>query len=86
MNTVSGVDLSSVMINWLGPDGNVITSNSRIIVDQITPFGQNYTRDLHFIHLVEEDVGIYTCEVMILNTQQTSAVELENLSCKYLFS
>ena len=83
MNTVSGVELSSVTMNWLGPDGNIITNSSRIIVNQITSFGQNYSRNLRFIHLVEEDVGTYTCEVMISNIQQTRAVELEDLSCKY---
>ena len=83
VSTVSGVELSSVMINWLRPDGNVITSDNRIVVNQVTSFGQNYTKHLHFIYLVEEDVGTYTCEVMILDALQTSVVELDNLSCKY---
>ena len=83
VDTVSGVELSSVMINWLGPDGNIITSNNRIVVNPVASFGKTYTRDLHFIYLVEEDVGIYTCEVMILDTLKASVVELGNLSCKY---
>ena len=83
VHTVSGVMLSSVMISWMGPDGNFITSNGRIIVNPVTSFGNNYTSGLHFIYLMEEDVGIYTCNVMILESTQTRVVELDNLTCKY---
>ena len=80
---VSGVELSSVMINWMGPDGNLITDNSRIIVNPITSFGDIYVNGLHFIYLMEGDEGMYTCNVTILETTQTSVAELSNLTCKY---
>ena len=83
VSTVSGVEFSSVMISWMGPDGNVITNNSRVIVNPVNSFGNNYTSGLHFIYLMEEDEGIYTCNVMILETTQTSVVELDNLTRKY---
>ena len=83
VSTVSGVELSSVMISWMGPDGNLITDNSRIIVNPITSFGDVYVNGLHFIYLMEGDEGMYTCNVTILETTQTSVVELSNLTCKY---
>ena len=82
VSTVSGVELSSVMINWMGPDGNLITDNSRIIVNPITSFGDIYVNGLHFIYLMEGDEGMYTCNVTILETTQTTVVELRNLTCK----
>ena len=82
VSTVSGVELSSVMISWMGPDGTVITNNSRIIVNPVNSFGNNYTSGLHFIYLMEGDEGTYTCNVMILESAQTSVVELDKLSCK----
>ena len=83
VSTVSGVELSSVMISWMGPDGNLITDNSRIIVNPITSFGDIYVNSLHFIYLMEGDEGTYTCNATILETTQTSIVELGNLTCKY---
>ena len=81
--TVNGVELSSVVINWMGPDGNLITDNSRIIVNPITSFGDVYVNGLHFIYLMEGDEGTYTCNVTILEATQTSIVELGNLTSKY---
>ena len=83
VSTVSGVAFSSVMITWMGPDGNVITNNSRIIVKPVTSFGNNYTSGLHFIYLMEGDEGMYTCNMMVLNVIKTGYVELNNFTCKY---
>ena len=82
VSTVSGVESSSVTISWMGSDGNLITDSSRIIVNPITASGNNYTSSLNFIYLIEGDEGIYTCNVMILDTTQTSTVELSNFTCK----
>ena len=82
VNTVSGVELNSVMISWMGPGGNLTRDSSRIIVNPVTSFGNNYTSSIHFIYLMEGDEGIYTCNVMILETTQTSVVELGRLACK----
>ena len=83
VSTVGGVEFSSVMITWMGPDGNVITNNSRIIVNPVTSFGNNYTSNLHFIYLMEGDEGMYTCNMMILDVIKTGYVELNNFTCKY---
>ena len=82
-SAVGGVDFSSVTISWIGPNGNRITNSSRIIVNPVTSFGNNFTSGLHFIYLMEEDEGIYTCNVMILNVIKAAYVELSNLTCKY---
>ena len=67
----------------MGPDGNLITDNSRIIVNPVTSFGNTYASGIHFIYLMEGDEGIYTCNVMILDTVKASYVELSSLTCKY---
>ena len=86
VSTVSGVELSSVMINWMGPDGNVITDSNRIIINTVTTLGNNYTSTLNFIYLMEGDEGIYTCNVMILETTEVIMFQLSNFTCKYNLS
>ena len=81
--TVSGVELSSIMISWMGPDGNLITNYSRIIVNPVTSFGSNFTSGLHFIYLMEGDEGTYTCNVMILDVITAGNAKINNLTCKY---
>ena len=85
VSTVSGVELSSVMISWMGPDGNLTTDNSRIIIRPITASGNNYTSSLYFIYLMEGDKGLYTCNVKILENIQTSRVEINNFTCEYTY-
>ena len=82
VSTVSGVELSSVMISWMGPNGNLTTDNSRIIVRPITSSSNNnFTSSVHFIYLMEGDEGIYICNVKILENIQTSQVEMDNFTC-----
>ena len=68
VSTVSGVELSSVMISWMGPGGESITNDSRVTISPTTSSGNNYTSSLQFIYLMEGDEGMYTCNVMILET------------------
>ena len=83
VNTVSGVDFSSVMISWMGPKGNVTTDSNRVLISPTTSIGNNYTSSIHFIYLIEGDEGIYICSVMILESIQSGSVTLGNLSSKY---
>ena len=83
VSTVSGVELSSVMISWMGPNGSFTTDSNRIIINPVTSFGNNFTSSIHFIYLMEGDEGIYTCNVMILETTQSGVVNLGRLTCKY---
>ena len=79
VSTVSGVELSSVMIIWIGPRG-VITNDSRVIVSPTTSSGNNYTSSLRFTYLMEGDIGTYTCNVTILDTSGSQSVDLSSLN------
>ena len=79
VSTVSGVELSSVMISWMGPGGESITNDSRVTISPTTSSGNNYTSSLQFTYLMEGDEGMYTCNVMILETESSSVIELETL-------
>ena len=80
MSTVSGVELSSVMISWMGPGGESITNDSRVTIGATTSSGNNYTSGLQFTYLMEGDEGMYTCNVMILDIIATDAVEIVKLT------
>ena len=79
VSTVSGVELSSVMISWMGPGGESITNDSRVTISPTTSSGNNYTSGLQFTYLMEGDEGMYTCNVMILETPSNNAIEIDKL-------
>ena len=78
VSTVSGVELSSVIISWMGPGGDTITNDSRVTISPTSGSGNNYTSSLQFMYLMEGDEGIYECNVMILETNGTDSTELQN--------
>ena len=81
VNTVSGVESSSVMISWMGPGGPITTTNGRVSIGSVTDNGNNiYTSSLQFTYLMEGDEGTYTCNVMILDTSGSQSVELQSLT------
>ena len=82
VSTVSGVELSSVMISWMGSGGESITNDSRVTINPITSSGNNYTSSLQFTYLMEGDEGMYTCNVMILDTSISNTFQLNNLTSK----
>ena len=84
VSTVSGVELSSVMISWMGPRGDTITNDSRVTISPTSGSGNNYTSSLQFMYLMEGDEGTYECNVMILETNRSNFVNLNNLTCKLL--
>ena len=79
VSTVSGVELSSVMISWMGPGGESITNNSRMTISPTTSSGNNYTSSLQFTYLMEGDEGIYTCDVIILKPTAVAVLEITKL-------
>jgi len=83
VSTVSGVELSSVMISWMGPEGDSITPNSRVTISPTTSSGNNYTSSLQFTYLMEGDEGTYTCNVTILGINGLGFVDLEELTSKF---
>ena len=80
VSTVSGVELSSVMISWMGPGGESIINNSRMTISPTTSSGNNYTSSLQFTYLMEGDEGMYTCNVMILETKGSAITKLDILN------
>ena len=82
VSTVSGVELSSVMISWMGPGGESITNDSRVTISQTTSSSNNYTSSLQFTYLMEGDEGMYTCDVMILETNNSKFITINDLTGK----
>ena len=80
VSTVSGVELSSVVISWMGPGGESITNDSRVTISPTTSNGNNFTSSLQFTYLMEGDEGMYTCNVMILETSGSQSVELKDMT------
>ena len=80
VSAVSGVELSSVLISWMGPGGNVIANDSRVTVSPITSLVNDFISTLEFVYLMEGDEGIYTCDVMILETKGSDFIEISNLT------
>ena len=86
VSTVSGVQSSSVMISWMGPHGVVNATRGRVFIGSVTDDGNNmYTRSLQFTYLKEGefgDEGLYTCNVMILDTSNSNSIEIQPLTSK----
>ena len=80
VSTVSGVELNSVMISWMGPGGGSITNDSRVTISPTTSSGNNYTSTLQYTYLMEGDKGMYTCNVMILETTNSQSTDVNNLT------
>ena len=81
VSAVSGVESSSVKISWMGPGRAITTTNGRVSIGSVTDDGNNmYTSSLRFTYLMEGDEGIYTCNVMILDTSGSQSVELQSLT------
>ena len=81
VSTVTGVVSSLVMVNWIGPGGNINATNGRVSVGSVTNDGNNtYTRSLQFTYLMEGDDGLYNCNVTILETDAAASVNLSSLS------
>ena len=83
VSTVSGVELSSVIISWMGPGGESITNDSRVTISPTTSSSNNFTSILQFTYLMEGDEGMYTCNVMILETSISTFVSINYLTSKY---
>ena len=85
VSTVSGVELSSVMISWMGPGGDTITNDSRVTISPIISINNDYISTLEFTYLMEGDEGVYTCDVMILETTASRFIEIGNLTGKLFY-
>ena len=87
VSTVGGVELSSVMISWMGPGGESITNDSRVTISPTTTSsGNNYTSSLQFTYLMEGDEGMYTCNVMILETAASNYRNIQYLASTFAYT
>ena len=77
VSTVNGVELNSVMINWMGPGGDTIKNDSRVTIGPTSGSGNNYTSSLQLMYLMEGDEGTYICQVEILETIGYSLLEIK---------
>ena len=82
MRTVNGVKPSDVEISWMGPRGGSITNDSRVTISPTTSSGNTYTSSLLITYLLKENVGNYTCIVMILETTGSQSIQLGPLTRK----
>ena len=80
VRTVSGVESHLILISWMRPGGETIRNDSRVTISPTSGSGNNYTSSLQFMYLMEGDEGIYTCNVMILETNTSEYVHLQNLT------
>ena len=85
VSTVSGVELSSVMISWMGPGGESFTNDSRVTISPTTSSGNNYASSLQFTYLMEGDEGEYTITVTLLDTVKLQTIKIESLTSKQIF-
>ena len=69
-----------VSFTWIGPNNETIMANNRTNVTTATSVGNNHTSTLQFVYLTEEDQGLYTCHVAILNNTDSESFELGVLS------
>jgi len=79
-NTTEMLDVSLVIFNWTRPGGDTITNDSRVTISPTISSGNIYTSTIQFTYLMEGDNGTYTCNVMILETNESSSVVLETLN------
>ena len=67
----------------MGSGGNIDATNGRVSIGSFTDNGNNvYIRSLQFTYLMEGDKGTYTCNVMILGTSVSQAVEIQTLTSR----
>ena len=78
----NGVESSAVVFGWLGPEGISIRNNSRVTISPTNSFPNTFNNTLHFSYLIEGDEDKYTCNVMILRTNQSDSIELGKLNSK----
>ena len=89
INTVNGVRLKAVMVNWTGPEGTSLSNNSRTIISLPTLNSSNnstnnFSISLEFRYLMQGDEGRYMCNVSILQAKSSITIEVGALTGKQL--
>ena len=76
--TVSGVESTSVMINWSRIKGSN-TKKNRLTSSPIIYSGNT---SLQFMYLVQGGVGMYICNVTALDVNGSQSVEIQSITSK----
>ena len=84
MRTVDGVDLSSVLISWVGPEGDIIANDTRVTISSTSGSNKIFYSTLQFMYLTVPDEGTYLCNVMILRASSSASLQIRNLVGKFL--
>jgi len=72
--------MNAVTISWTRHGGDTITNDSRVTISPTISSGNDYISTLQFAHLVEGDVGVYMCNVMILDTTGLDYINMTNIT------
>ena len=75
MSTVGTVESNSLMISWMGPEGN-ITSSSKVTIIPTISSGNTYTSSLQFRNQGASNKGTYTCNVVIVDTNESQSASI----------
>ena len=74
--TVIGVELDAVQFIWTGPIGNTIVNNTRKTILPKHQHQNNFSSEVLFEYLTEEDKGMYTCTVVILDARVSASLNV----------
>ena len=74
------ISASIINVTWRGPNND---TNNRITINTTASADNNYTSTLQFYYLTEEDEGLYTCHIEILNYTKSGFFIFENFSSKF---
>ena len=80
------VESSIIKIDWSGPNGSIITSDSRInIHSTVSIDGIIHNSTLQFLYLSQSDNGSFVCNVTLVDTtlSLTQTFELENITSNF---
>jgi len=83
VRTVDGVDLSSVLISWVGPEGDIIANDSRVTISLTDGSDGRFYSTLHFMYLTVPDEGTYLCNVRILQASTSASLQIRDLVGKF---
>ena len=81
VSTAFETDTSEITLTWVGPEG-VIIEDDRVSIVPTFSDGNTFTTILQFDYLMEDDEGVYTCDIMIGENVETLSVELQNINSK----
>ena len=86
VSTSEKINTSILKIHWSGPDGSIVTNDSRISIHPtVSDDGIVHNSTLQFLYLSQNDTGAYTCYATILDTNVSETFPLDNVTSKYLY-